>query len=45
VAGQHLRLDAGLASLAVQVGVGEEAAEVCIAPLGLAEEGQVVTVR
>ena len=39
---EHLRLDAGLAALVVEVGVGEETAEVGVAPLRLAEKGQVV---
>jgi hypothetical protein len=41
---EHLWLDARPAALVVQVGVGEEAAEVGVAPLRLTEEGQVVAV-
>ncbi len=44
VLGEGFRLDAGPAALVVQMGVGEEAAEVGVAPLALAEEGQVVAV-
>jgi hypothetical protein len=43
--GERLRLDAGLAPLMIEVGVGEEAAEVGIAPLRLAEESEVVACR
>ncbi len=39
---QHVRLDGGPALLVGEVGVREEAAEVGVAPLRLAEEGQVM---